>query len=74
MGKTRQPKTVQKGLEAAFRKRQNIKLKQDKGEVMATLRRVLSEACADEASLRFATELLRSPLAQRWPCTLVPER
>ena len=58
--KTRQPKTVQKGLEAAFRKRQNIKLKQSRDEVVAVLRRVLDEECADEASLR---ELFRQVAA-----------
>ena len=50
--KARQPKAVQKGLEAAFRKRQNIKLRQDKDVVLVALRRVLHEECADEASLR----------------------
>jgi len=50
--KKRTPKHVQKGLEAAFRKRQNIKLKASRDEVMAALRRVLNEPCADEGSLR----------------------
>ena len=52
--KTRQPKNVQKGLEAAFRKRQNIKLRQDKEQVMEALKRVLDEGgtLTDEASLR----------------------
>ena len=50
--KKRTPKHVQKGLEAAFRKRQNIKLKASRDEVMAALRRVLNEPCVDEGSLR----------------------
>ena len=50
--KIRQPKQVQKGLEAAFRKRQNIKLKQDKESVLAALTRVAHESPADETSLR----------------------
>ena len=50
--KTRNPKVVQAGLEAAFRKRQNIALKKDKAEVVSLLNRVLSERCDDEASLR----------------------
>ena len=52
MRKTRNPKVVQAGLEAAFRKRQNIALKKDKAEVVSLLNRVLSERCDDEASLR----------------------
>ena len=59
--KTRKPKEVQKGLEAAFRKRQNIKLKQNHAEVMAALRRVLEQECPEEASLR---ELFRETSEQ----------
>ena len=50
--KTRNPKVVQAGLEAAFRKRQNIALRNNRAEVVNTLRRILSEPCEDEAALR----------------------
>eukprot|EP00965_Chrysotila_dentata_P253382 6211204-Pleurochrysis_carterae.AAC.4 len=41
--KARTPKTVQKGLEAAFRKRQNTKLREVKPRVMDLFERVLKE-------------------------------
>ena len=41
--KIRNPKSVNKGLEAAFRKRQNLKLKESKDEVLALFGRVLGD-------------------------------
>jgi hypothetical protein len=43
---------VQKGLEAAFRKRQNLALKERRDEVVAALRRVAFEPLEDEGALR----------------------
>ena len=62
--KTRQPKQVQKGLEAAFRKRQNIKLKQDKEAVLECLQRVAKESASvtEEHGLR---ELFRDTYRAR---------
>ena len=61
IAKTRNPKVVQAGLEAAFRKRQNIALKNNRAEVMSVMRRILSEVCVDEATLR---ELFRETSEQ----------
>ena len=59
--KTRTPKVVQAGLEAAFRKRQNIALKNHRDQVVAVLRRIISDPCEDEVALR---ELFRETSEQ----------
>ena len=46
MKKARTPKVVNKGLEAAFRKRQNLKLKERKHDVLNLFQRVMSESSA----------------------------
>ena len=49
--KTRTPKMVQKGLEAAFRKRQNQTFKKEKEAVLGLLRRVLDTECGTEGEV-----------------------
>ena len=41
--KARQPKVVQRGVELAFRRRQNAKFREGKAAVLAVLRRILDE-------------------------------
>ena len=50
--KSRTPKVVAKGLEAAFRKRQNIGLAHAKAEVLALFDRAISEVLADPPAVR----------------------
>ena len=52
--KARNPKLIQKGVEMAFRKRQNVKFKEGKADVLECFRRILEEdlAAAGEAGLR----------------------
>ena len=72
--KTRHPKQVQKGLEAAFRKRQNLALKERRDEVVAALRRVAFEPLEDEGALRRlfteVSEYLSQVIACGWPLSV----
>ena len=42
--KARNPKLIQKGVEMAFRKRQNVKFKESKADVLECFRRAVSSA------------------------------
>jgi len=50
--KVRNPKVVKEGLEAAFRKRQNLKLRSAREELLATITRVLTEQLESSDQLR----------------------
>ena len=67
---------MQKGLEAAFRKRQNLALKERRDEVVAALRRVAFEPLEDEGALRRlfteVSEYLSQVIACKWPeCMMI---